>query len=301
MQKWWQTRGGGEWHKGNLTLILAYEDNQIIGIAPFFESEYRGKQSLLFVGSFNISDYLDFIVKPAHLQDFLSGLLNFLIMKEGTSWQSIVLYNLLEHSPTIPLLEKLTKHLNISLQVEVLEPAPYIPLPSNWETYLADLNKKRRHEIRRKIRRAEENAQLLRWYIVQDHCSLETEIEAFLTLMAQDKTKSTFLTDLMRDQMNNILKWALNKDILQLSFLEINGEKAAGYFCFDYHNRIWVYNSGFDNRFREFSPGWVLLIYLIQWAIENGREVFDLMRGGEAYKYRFGAIDRQVVKVTINR
>ena len=30
-------------------------------------------------------------------------------------------------------------------------------------------------------------------------------------------------------------------------------------------------------------------------------EICDFMRGGEIYKYRFGAVDRHIVKITINR
>jgi CelD/BcsL family acetyltransferase involved in cellulose biosynthesis len=61
-----------------------------------------------------------------------------------------------------------------------------------------------------------------------------------------------------------------------------------------------VYNSGYDPNFREISPGWVLLAYLLKWANESGRQIFDFMRGNEDYKYRFGAIDRRVVRARIS-
>ena len=40
-----------------------------------------------------------------------------------------------------------------------------------------------------------------------------------------------------------------------------------------------------------------MLVKLIQWAIEQGLDEVDLMRGDEEYKYRFGGIDRHVVQV----
>ena len=85
------------------------------------------------------------------------------------------------------------------------------------------------------------------------------------------------------------------------AFLEIMGKKAAGYLNFDYLNHIWVYNSGLDRSFLELSPGWVLLGYLLQWANENKRASFDFMRGDEAYKYRFGAVDKFLVRVKVSR
>ena len=129
--------------------------------------------------------------------------------------------------------------------------------------------------------------------------ALDAEIEAFLNLMAQDPEKAVFLTPPMRAHMRTIIRCAFEDGCLQLAFPGNRRQKAAGYLSFDYLNRLWVYNSGLDRRFMEYSPGWVLLGYLLQWANENGRTEFDFMRGDEDYKYRFGGIDRFVLRVTL--
>ena len=51
----------------------------------------------------------------------------------------------------------------------------------------------------------------------------------------------------------------------------------------------------------EYSPGWVLLAYLLKWSNENGIKAFDFLRGDEDYKYRFGSVDRSVKRVVIKR
>jgi CelD/BcsL family acetyltransferase involved in cellulose biosynthesis len=43
----------------------------------------------------------------------------------------------------------------------------------------------------------------------------------------------------------------------------------------------------------------VLLGHLLQWANENDRSEFDFMRGNEDYKYKFGAVDRFVTRLTV--
>jgi CelD/BcsL family acetyltransferase involved in cellulose biosynthesis len=105
----------------------------------------------------------------------------------------------------------------------------------------------------------------------------------------------------MRRQLRLACRAAFENGWLQLSFLEVEGRKAAGYLNFDYLNRIWVYNSGISRRFHELSPGWVLLGHLLQWANENQRLEFDFMRGDEAYKYRFGGVDKFVVRARVVR
>ena len=119
--------------------------------------------------------------------------------------------------------------------------------------------------------------------------------------MANDADKAKFLTPAMRTQMHSIVQAAHKAGWLQLAFIEVNGEKAAGYLNFDYMNHIWVYNSGLDFRFSELSPGWVLLGNLLEWANEHQRKYFDFMRGDEEYKYRFGAIDRRVMRLTVRK
>jgi CelD/BcsL family acetyltransferase involved in cellulose biosynthesis len=210
------------------------------------------------------------------------------------------LHNLLETSPSLPLLRSEAGKRGWSFLVEKTYHAPSIPLTGDFETYLAGIDKKQRHEIRRKMRRAGE-VEGVRWYIVEDGSSLKGEVDAFLDLMASDPEKAAFLTSGMRTQMHAAIQAAFSAGWLQLSFLTVDGAKAAGYLNFDYQNRIWVYNSGIDRRFMEYSPGWVLLGYLLQWANENKRSDFDFMRGDEEYKYRFGGVDKIVVRAKIGR
>ncbi len=61
------------------------------------------------------------------------------------------------------------------------------------------------------------------------------------------------------------------RDWLQLSFLEIDGRKAAALFSFSYNQSYQIYNSGYDPElYGQFSPGIVLIAYCIQCAIGRG-------------------------------
>jgi CelD/BcsL family acetyltransferase involved in cellulose biosynthesis len=176
-----------------------------------------------------------------------------------------------------------------------------ISLPGDWETYLAGIDKKQRHEIRRKMRRAYSGELPVRWYHVEDPATLDSEIEGFLALMAQDEEKARFLTPAMRENFTLTMRGAFQQGYLFLAFLEIGGQKAAAYLNMDFANQLWVYNSGIDVSFNEYSPGWVLLGELLQWANEHKRAAFDFMRGDEDYKFRFGAVKRDVLRVTLTR
>jgi CelD/BcsL family acetyltransferase involved in cellulose biosynthesis len=302
LSTWWQTLGGGEWTQGELFIILArHADGTLAGVAPLFLTQNcDGDPALMLIGSIEISDYLDILARPADLPAFLEGLLDYLSTFQSPAWRLLDWYNLLDTSPTLPALQAAAAARGLEFTQEPLQHCPYIHLPGDWETYLAGIDKKQRHEIRRKMRRAEEYDLPTRWYIVTDGVSLDEEVDGFLDLMAQDTAKQTFLTPPMRLQMHAAARAAFQAGWLQLAFFEVAGKKVAGYMNFDYNSHIWVYNSGLDFGYRDLSPGWVLLGYLLQWANEHQRQYFDFMRGDEDYKYRFGATDRRVVRVRVS-
>lgn len=299
LRAWWQTRGGGEWQQdAKLLLVTARNAGKLVGAAPlFWTPDYAGTPALLLVGAVEISDYLDVLSRPADLPNFAQGLLAFLVSADLPEWKTLQFHNLLNTSPALAALQSAAEQRGWQVQSEVLQHSPYIPLPGDFEIYLAAIDKKQRHEVRRKMHRLEESGVPFRWYVVSDASALDAEVDDFMRLMATDPQKESFLTPQMREHMHLVCRCAFEAGCLHLAFLEIEGQKAAGYLSFDYLNRLWVYNSGLDRAFTKYSPGWVLLGYLLQWANENKRSEFDFMRGDEDYKYRFGAVDRLVMRL----
>ncbi len=301
LSQWWKTLGGGEWSTAELVLIAGFEGDQPVGFAPLFKAVHNGRPALLLVGSIEISDYLDLIVRSLDLPKFLPGLLNFL--DESEQWRQLPLdwYNVPDSSPTLGMLEAESNRRGWAYHAEIYRPTPRISLQGDFDAFLEGLEKKQRHEIRRKMRRATESLLPVEFHVVATPAELEAEMEAFLSLMAQDSHKAQFLRPAMREQMQAVMRHAFEGGYLWLGFLTIDGAQAAAALNFDYRNKIWGYNSGVSHDFMDLSPGWVLLAHQIRWALEKGRYEFDFMRGDEDYKYRFGAVNRYVMHVTVER
>jgi len=300
LSEWWKTLGGGEWKSAELVLISASENDQLIGIAPLFIAEYEGQQALMLVGSIEISDYLDLIVRAEDLPRFLSGLLDFLASSAG-NWSGLDWYNLPDDSPTLMALKAESDRRGWTHHEEVYRPTPRIPLNGSFEEYLARIDKKQRHEIRRKMRRAAESEKMVRFTIVNGTDDIDAEINDFFSLMVQDSGKEEFLHPAMREQMTATIRNAHAQGYLWLAFLEVEGAKTAASLNFDYKNKLWGYNSGVSREHMELSPGWVLLAHVIQWCCENGRYEFDFMRGDEEYKFRFGGVNKHVMRARVRK
>jgi CelD/BcsL family acetyltransferase involved in cellulose biosynthesis len=296
LSEWWKTLGGGEWKNAELVLVSAREGNQLVGIAPLFITEYDGQRALMLAGSIEISDYLDLIVREADLPRFLSALLDFLGSRDAGNWSAIDWYNLPDSSPTLAALKAESERRGWTHHEEIYRPTPRIALNGSFDEYLSRVDKKQRHEIRRKMRRAAESEKDVRFHVIDRTADIESEINAFFDLMVQDRNKEQFLHPEMREQMSVTIRNAFQRGYLWLAFLEVEGAKAAASLNFDYRNKLWGYNSGVGREHMELSPGWVLLAYVIQWCSENGRSEFDFMRGDEEYKYRFGGVNRYVMR-----
>jgi CelD/BcsL family acetyltransferase involved in cellulose biosynthesis len=301
LMAWWQTLGGGEWQRAELNIVVGTDGERLIGVAPLFLSDDRqGETKLWFIGSIEVSDYLDILARPEDTGQFCEGLLGYLAESQPEV-RKLDLCNILDDSPTLLAIEQVSPRAGWQVQQEVLQHSPYIPLPGDFEIYLDSIDKKQRHEIRRKLRRLENSGVSHRWYITKDAEKLPTDIDAFLELMAFDNQKAAFLTPLMRTHMQNVIRCAFQAECLQLFFLEIEGKKVAGSLSFDYLDRFWLYNSGINPAYSEYSPGWIMLAELIRWACEHHYNELDFMRGDEEYKYRFGARDRFVKRLLLSR
>jgi CelD/BcsL family acetyltransferase involved in cellulose biosynthesis len=235
-------------------------------------------------------------VRPADVRRFLGGLLDFLTDSPVAHGLPLDWYNVSDSSPTLAALRAEAQSRGWTYKEQAFRSTPRIVLDGDFEAYLSSLDKKQRHEIRRKMRRAAEGAAPARFELLQDPALLGAGIEEFLDLMAHDPDKARFLSPAMRDHMRAFMRLAWDSGYLWMAFLTVGGAKAAAVLNFDYKNRLWGYNSAVARDFLGLSPGWVLLTHQIQWACERGRSELDFMRGDEAYKYRFGALNRHVMR-----
>lgn len=298
---WWQSAGGGEWSafERELCIITAHEAGQLVGIAPFFSwVDIAGNEHIGFIGQVEVSDYLDFIVREEDLEKFLTGLLQFFTSPENHQQFDLLLANIVSTSASLSALQKLGEAQNWHIENRVLEVAPYIPLAKSFEAYLSQIDKKQRHEIRRKVRRAQEQAEIT-LHFVKPEDGFEEHISTFLTLMEQDAGKAKFLTQDMRAFFKAFSTAAFEQGDLVFTWLLINEQRSAGYLSLKKNHKLYVYNSCWDSQFLTYSPGWVHLAMLIEWAIEQDLQEVDMMRGNEIYKYRFGGIDRQVLEIRL--
>lgn len=305
---WWRYLGAA---RGPLYLLALREAGRLIGIAPLYFSQYERRNTLHVVGCLEVADYLDLIVEEGQETAVYQAFLDWLAGPTAPAWEAVDLCNQPARSLAYTVLPDLARARGWAVQVHQEDVCPVIALPpassepgfDGWEAYLATLDKKERHEIRRKLRRVEREAPDAAVRFVRQPDGLTDSMNTFIALhRLSRRDKDAFMDEAMQRFFQAIAAVLAEQGWLQLSFLEIEDRPIASYFCFEYKNEVQVYNSGYDPAaYAQLSPGWVLLARLIQEAIRQGRARFDFLQGDEDYKHRFGGVDEPVFRTLIQR
>lgn len=183
---------------------------------------------------------------------------------------------------------------------------PVVTLPDgDWDDYLATLDKKARHEIRRKLRRAESVGEVTFREMPLDAASVEAFIDLHQKRWGEDGLfPATEGGDRSRRFLHRLTELeAAEGDSAQLQLGQVLvGDRVifAGV-GFDDGATCYFYNAGSDTDARELSPGVTGAGAYIRDRIAAGRTRFDFLRGNEPYKYEWGAVDEPIYRIVVSR
>ena len=290
----WQKTWFSVFHDNNsLNILEISKGDELIGIAPFMLND---NNKLTLIGSKDVYDYQDFLVIPGFESEFFMSVGEYFKSMNHTI---IEINSVTENSTTIEELEKLSKLNNWKYEIMSEDVCPLVQLPEEWDSYLGILNKKDRHELRRKFRRLDENSEF-KIEELRNTNEITNAMEDFFILMSKSgHHKAEFLTPIMKVYFENICAELSKQNWTRIYFMEIEGKKVSACIAFDYNKVRYLYNSGFDPEYQYLSCGLLLNATTLKDAITNEFVSFDFLRGDESYKYHLGAQDTTIYTIKI--
>jgi CelD/BcsL family acetyltransferase involved in cellulose biosynthesis len=191
-----------------------------------------------------------------------------------------------------------------TLNVEREDVCPVVTLPvgGDMEGYLATLGKKERHEIRRKVRRAEAVGAIG----LEESADPLADLESFIELHQKRWGIDGLFPDTPGGAQSRVLFRRLFElhgpdGPLRLTVLTVGGRRIAAGLHFETPDGYLYYNAGIDPDARDLSPGVLMVYAYVRHALLTGLTRLDFLRGNEPYKYEWGAVDEPIQRLLVRR
>ena len=179
-----------------------------------------------------------------------------------------------------------------SLKISKQDQVVNLMLPKSYEEYLADLPRKKRHELKRKKVRFQEK-------YPQAVLRESKDSEIFETFITLHKTSDGDKGNFMNDEVTAFFSSLLTMKGWKIYYLEVDNAIAAC--CFVYEDEVgsYLYNSSKNNTFNEVNPGIIIIDKIIEQLISKEFTFFDFLKGTERYKFDLGGISTQLYDIEI--
>ncbi len=286
---WWRA-----FRPGELAVVAVAAGRRLVGIAPFYLETNARRDRLLPIG-IALSDYIDVLVDPdfqapalARIAATYAG-----IQFAWSEWE-------LPHLATDARARAMPVPPSCRDDRYASDPCLVLPLAArdassealnNFADVPAAMRRKYRMAGHRVARHGSAKQLTSR---DRDAAWWGREIARAITARAVARGEAKDEARLGRFFAEAIGDLALH-GIARLHALMLGEQVAGVYFGFHANGRSAAYQGGYNAGFGYYSPGTVLIGAAIREALSEGAREFDFLRGREAYKYRWGAMERPSV------
>ncbi|MDB5544803.1 MAG: glycosyl transferase, group 1 [Hyphomicrobiales bacterium] len=274
------------WHRafapGPLHVVALWHDERLAALAPLYiETQTR---RLLPIG-ISLSDNLDILAEDASAAQALVTH----VLEEAPCPRVEI-----ENLPSQAHARGLSEIEGWTCREAQNEVCPFLALGPSWDGHVPA---RKRRQWRRAVREAQAHG--------------DTRIEAitdradgFLDHLArlhrarwEARAEAGLLADEAVQKFHQLAAPALLRaGLARFYLLGFAGKVTGAYYGLAAKGRAYAYIGGFDPAFSHESPGTILIAHAIAQAHEEGDKRFEFLRGGEDYKYAWGAQDEPVYR-----
>jgi len=273
-------------------------------------STVPGDAKAVFFGASYHADYASVLAAPADLPAVAEAVASALAgppdLAHGTSdWDVVDLRRLRPVDPALSALQAALHRPGWQVAREQEDVCPVVTSPSgDWDEYLATLDKKDRHEIRRKLRRAAAVGEMT----IEISAPTVEAIDDFIELhRARFGDDGLFPDNPGGERSRRFIHGLAELERedpqgqLQVGLVRCGGRLVFAMVAFDDGRTCFLYNAGIEPTAREVSPGITGAALYFKDRLAAGRRRFDFLRGAEPYKYEWGAVDEPIERLLVTR
>jgi CelD/BcsL family acetyltransferase involved in cellulose biosynthesis len=286
------------WHCFGTTaplILTARSDRELVGILPLYFFEEPGSRKLLPIG-ISLSDYLDALVDP-RVPGTLESMLASLVEVRG--WDECYLSEL---APSAALLSAACPSELVEYRGSG-EACPVLALPRIGER-LSNFVPRKTLRYWRKAQSRSAAAGPTQ-FTQADVATVSAFMQELFRLHERRwlsvAERGVCAEAAVRDFHLSAAQGLLDAGMLRLYQLTLGDVPIAVYYGFAANGVAYAYLSGFDPDYAKLRAGTQVIGHAIQQAVSEKAHEFHFLRGAEAYKYTWGAMDRLNSTRTLRR
>lgn len=301
LDAWYRTFGA----KTSIRVHTVHSDGRLVGVIPDandVQGSASGPEEIRrFQGGTEVTDYLGPVSRPEDRFDVAATYVQHLA--SDVDWDEFVAGGL----PTDSGWPEAFRRALAAKGLEIIEDeredvCPRVRLEGDHDEVLASLPGRLRQELTRKTRKLARDAGELELLTIPAD-EVVGRLDAFLDQAAESfPDKAGFF---QREDMHRWFRTLAEEFVADGTFrlheLQVGGLPAATTVSLVHRDTWGLYNSAFDPTLATFAPGVVMVHLVMGQAADQGYRVFDLLRGDEPYKYRYGATDRVLERLVVRR
>ena len=276
-------------HKKEEMLILnVFHDNKLVGIAPLVIIKKRYAWFTVKIVSFigtSVSDRMDFII-DGNKEEIITLMLDYL-MKIKRRWDIVDLQEITEGTGTMKIIERYMGNNKIMNIIGPQAKSFFIELSRNKDFIFQKYSTRLRKRLR-KNKLTDLN------FKTERHANGDINADNLFSTMSNIEKHSwkdedqcgIFLKRESECFHKQIFDRFSNNKWLDVAILSINAKPVAYIYNYLYKQKSYNYNIAFDKKYYNFSPGVILMMWMLKDSASKDISEFDFIRGDALWKRR---------------
>lgn len=262
-----------------LCIITVRSQGNLVGVAPLVRVKTAGGGRLELIG-------VSSLYEPSGLLYRNEEALSCLVRAMMGYGLPVVLARIPSDSPVIPQMRSVVSSPGMVI-VGGMSYSLTVPVASGWEEYVAALSSRRRYDLRRARRRAEEAGPVAVRIFSPGPGEIDKGIAEFVRIESagwKDRNSSSLRRrEALKDFFQRYAALAAESGAFRFAFLDIEGTPVAAQLSAVYAGRFWVLKIGFDEAWSRCSPGWQLLAETMKYAFEAKLTSYEFLGSNEPW------------------
>jgi CelD/BcsL family acetyltransferase involved in cellulose biosynthesis len=285
--------------RGPLNILVVRREGKALGILPLERVSYKlpfgiEVPTLQMIGRGSHQYELrEIICLPGHEREVLrSGILH--LVGDQRQWYCVVLDGFVEGSEAYRIANQLGENRSSALRGENVV-SHILDLPDSWEALRGRLKRNIKESLRHCYNSLKREGRTYSFEVWDEIERLPEALDIFLRLHSDRARQQSsvrhdnyFETAVEQRFLHSVAAPLLKRGICHPAFLRVDSEIVAARLMLEMGGQIYLYYSGFDQRWWEYSVSTTITAECIKWAINRGLSAVNLSAGSDVSKTRWG-------------